>query len=163
MKKLIRFGYIAFSCLLLSSCSKDNSYFLFATEEAAPRLESDIYPLATKPAEITIGNELSVVNPGETLTLFVPYRVVSDDVQTGTITVKDEISGAIVREITMTASSDLSVLNVAVPEEIQGSSFMFVNIPIENDLVGLSLTVSTKLAGNKLSSENTMKNAFIVQ
>ena len=163
MKKLIRFGYIAMASLLISACSKDNSYFLFATEEAAPRLESDIYPVVTKPAEMTIGNELSVANPGETITLFVPYRVVSDDIQTGTITVKDDISGAIVREIAMTASTDLSVLNVAVPEEIQGSSFMFVNIPIENDLVGLSLTVSTKLVGNKLSSENSMKNAFIVQ
>ena len=163
MKKLIRFGCIAIASLLISSCSKDNSYFLFATEETAPRLESDIYPVVTKPAEMTIGNELSVANPGETITLFVPYRVVSDDIQTGTITVKDDISGAIVREIAMTASTDLSVLNVAVPEEIQGSSFMFVNIPIENDLVGLSLTVSTKLVGNKLSSENSMKNAFIVQ
>jgi hypothetical protein len=163
MKKLIRFGYIAMASLLISSCSKDNSNFLFATEEAAARLESDIYPVATKPAEMTIGNELSVANPGETLTLFVPYRVVSDDVQTGIITVKDEISGAIVREIAMTASTDLSVLNVAVPEEIQGTTFMFVNIPIENDLVGLSLSVSTKLVGNKLSSENSMKAAFIVQ
>jgi hypothetical protein len=163
MKKLIRFGYIAMASLLISSCSKDNSNFLLANDEAAPRLESDIYPVATKPAEMTIGNELSVANPGETLTLFVPYRVVSDDVQTGIITVKDEISGAIVREIAMTASTDLSVLNVAVPEEIQGNSFMFVNIPIENDLVGLSLSVSTKLVGNKLSSENGMKAAFIVQ
>ncbi len=163
MKKLLQHSYLAIYILLLTSCSKDNSYFIFASEETASRLESDIYPIATKPAEMIIGNELSIASPGETLTIFVPYTVVSDDVQTGIITVKDEISGAIVREIAMTASTDLSVLNVAVPEEIQGTTFMFANIPVENDLVGLSLSVSSTITGNKLSTGDSMKAAFSVQ
>lgn len=163
MKKLLQHSYLAIFILLLSSCSKDNSYFIFASEETAPRLESDIYPIATKPAEMIIGSELSIASPGETLTIFVPYTIASDDVQTGIITVKDEISGAIVREIAMTASTDLSVLNVAVPEEIQGTTFMFANIPVENDLVGLSLSVSSKITGNKLSTDDSIKAAFVVQ
>ena len=163
MKKLLQHSYLAIFILLLSSCSKDNSYFIFASEETAPRLESDIYPIATKPAEMIIGNELSIASPGETLTIFVPYTVASDDVQAGIISVKDEISGAIVREIAMTVSTDLSVLNVAVPEEIQGTTFMFANIPVENDMVGLSLSVSSKITGNKLSTDDSIKAAFVVQ
>ena len=76
MKKLVRLSIFALSILSLNACSKDNSYYLFANEETAPRLESAIYPIATKPAEMVIGNELSIASPGETVTIFAPYRVV---------------------------------------------------------------------------------------
>lgn len=163
MKKLIHYSQIAIFIFLLSSCSKDNSFYLFANEENASRLEANVFPVATKPAEISLGNELSVANVGETLTFFVPYIVVSDDVQTATISLTDDISGATIREIPMNMSTDLSVLNVIVPEEIQGTSFLFVSIPIENDMSGLSLTVSAKVTGNKENVEDKIKNALRIQ
>lgn len=163
MKTLIRNAYFSIFILFLSSCSKDNSYYLFTSEETASRLEANVFPVATKPAEISLGNELSVANVGETLTFFVPYMVVSDDVQTATISLTDDISGAVIREIPMNMSTDLSVLNVIVPEEIQGTNFLFVSIPIENDMAGLSLTVSAKVTGNKENVEDMIKNALRIQ
>lgn len=163
MKNLIRNAYFSIFILFLSSCSKDNSYYLFASEETASRFEANVFPVATKPAEISLGNELSVANVGETLTFFVPYMVVSDDVQTATISLTDDISGAVIREIPMNMSTDLSVLNVIVPEEIQGTNFLFASIPIENDMAGLSVTVSAKVTGNKENVEDMIKNAFRIQ
>ena len=112
---------------------------------------------------MVIGNEQSICTVGETVTLFLPYHVFSDDIQNATIVVTDALTGETVRQLPMTLSTDLSVLNVTVPEEIQGTSFMFVNVPVENDLIGRTLNVATKIVATKQTSEDAVKNAFQVQ
>lgn len=162
MKNLLTAGcLILFSCLYLS-CTKNESHYILANQEEE-YLKSDIYPVATKPAEMVIGNEQAICTVGETVTLFLPYRIAADDIQYATITLTDGLTGEMVRQIPMVLSTDLSVLNVTVPEEIQGSTFMFVNIPIENDLIGRTLNVATKITARIQTSDDTMESAFQVQ
>ena len=163
MKKFVSAVYPALLSLLLFSCSRNESHYIFAKDEIQARLESKIYPIVTKPGEMAIGNEQAICSVGETVTLFVPYQVVADDVQNAILYVKDATTGEIVRELAMTLSTDLSILNVTVPEEIQGSTFMFVSLPIENDLGGKHLSLSTQIIANKISSEDAVTNAFQVQ
>lgn len=163
MKKLVSTSYLVLFSLLFLACSKNESHYILANEELTQRLDSDIYPVATKPGEMVIGNEQSICTVGETVTLFLPYHVVSDDIQNATIVVTDALTGETVRELTMTLSTDISVLNVTVPEEIQGTSFMFVNVKVENDLIGRTLNVATKIVGYKQTSEDAVKSAFQVQ
>jgi len=164
MKKLVSTSYLVLFSLLFLACSKNESHYILANEELAERLDSDIYPVATKAAtEIVIGNEHSTCAVGETVTLFLPYHIVSDDIQHATLTVTDALTGETVREIAMVLSTDLSVLNVTVPEEIQGSTFMFVNVPVENDLIGRTLNVSTRIVAYKQNSEDEVKNALMIQ
>ena len=145
MKKLVSTSYLVLFSLLFLACSKNESHYILAKEELTERLDSDIYPVATKPVEMVIGN------------------VVSDDIQNATITVTDALTGEKVRELPMAFSTDLSVLNVTVPEEIQGTSFMFANVKVENDLIGRTLNVATKIVAIKQTSEDVVKNAFQVQ
>jgi hypothetical protein len=163
MKKLVSTSYLVLFSILYFSCSKNESHYILAKEELTERLDSDIYPVATKPGEMVIGNEQSICMVGETVTLFLPYQVISDDIQNATIVVTDALTGETVRQLAMTFSTDISVLNVTVPEEIQGSSFMFVNIPVENDLIGRTLNVATKIIAIKQTSEDAVNNAFQVQ
>ena len=163
MKKLVSTSYLVLFSLLFLACSKNESHYILAKEELTERLDSDIYPVATKPVEMVIGNEQSICTVGETITLFLPYHVVSDDIQNATIVVTDALTGETVRQFAMTLSTDLSVLNVTVPEEIQGTSFMFANVKVENDLIGRTLNVATKIVAIKQTSEDVVKNAFQVQ
>ncbi len=160
MKKLV---VISLLSLLFFSCSKDNSNYIIQKEEVTPRLESAIFPVMTKPAEVVLGTELSTCTPGESITLFLPYRVVADDVQEATMVITDPQSGSVIRELPMTFSTDPSIANVGVPEEIQGSTFLFVTISVENDMMGKAWTVSTRLKANAQQSEDTINNAFRVE
>jgi hypothetical protein len=160
MKKLV---VISILSVLFFSCSKDNSNYIFQKEEVTPRLESAIFPVMTKPAEVVLGTELSTCAPGESVTLFLPYRVVADDVQEATLVISDPETGSVIRELPMTFSTDPSIANISVPEEIQGSSFMFVTVSIENDMIGKAWTVSTHLKGNAQQSDDTINNAFRVE
>ena len=163
MKKRPSITLLTFLTILFFSCNKNESHYFLAKDEVAPRLESTIFPVVTKPTEMVIGNEQSLCSVGETITLFLPYQVVADDIQHATISLKDESTGDVVREMEMVSSTDLSILNVTVPEEIQGSGFMFITIPIESDLSGKRIGVSTKITAYKQFSEDAMHNAFLVQ
>lgn len=163
MKKFVSVSYLAFISLLFFSCSKNDSHYIFAEAEIPARLESAIYPVITKPGEMAIGNEQAICSVGETVTLFLPYEVVADDVQNAALYIKDAQTGEVLREIAMVPSTDLSILNITVPEEIQGTTYMFVSFPIENDMSGKHLGLSTKITAYKLSSEDAMSNAFQVQ
>jgi hypothetical protein len=163
MKKLVSASYLVLFTLLFLACSKNESHYILADDKLPERLDSDIYPVATKPGEMVIGNEQAICTVGETVTLFLPYHVVSDDIQHATIAVTDALTGETVRDLKMTLSTDISVLNVTVPEEIQGTSFMFVNVKVENDLIGRTLNVATKIVAYKQTSEDAVKNAFQVQ
>jgi hypothetical protein len=162
MKKFVPTSYLVLLSLLFFSCNKNESHYIFAPEAVEEILESHIYPVVTKPTEMVIGNPESVCTVGETVTLFLPYKVVADDIQNGIVSLKDAVTGETVRELEMTLSTDLSVINVTVPEEIQGSSFMFVNIPIEADLLGKTLNVSTRLVAYKQNSEDAVANALVI-
>lgn len=160
MKKLMLLTLLS---LYLLSCSKDNSNYTFEKEKVAARLQSAIFPVFTKPDEVNMGTEGAVCNAGENVSLFLPYKVVSDDVQNAIVSIKDPVTGEVIREIPMTVSTDQSVSNVIVPEELQGSTFMFATVAIENDMIGKNLTVSTKIIANKHNSEDVINNAFRVE
>jgi hypothetical protein len=164
MKKFVPVTYLAILSLLFFSCNKNESHYIFAKEEVPAKLESKIYPVITGVnGEIVLGKEQSTCTVGETVTLFLPYEVVADDIQNGRLTITDGGTGEVVRELEMTMSTDLSIINVIVPEEIQGSSFLFVNIPIEGDMAGKSFHIATKMEAYKLTSQDEMKHAFNVQ
>lgn len=160
MKKLVVISVLS---ILFFSCSKDHSNYIFQKEEVEPRLESAIFPVMTKPAEVVLGTELSTCSPGESVTLFLPYRVVADDVQDAVLVISDPENGSVIRELPMSFSTDPTIANVSVPEEIQGSTFMFVTIPVENDMLGKSWSVSTRLKANSRESDDTINNAFRVE
>lgn len=164
MQKFVSAASMAFITLLFFSCSKNDSHYIFAQEEIPARLESTIYPVVTKPGgEMAIGNEQAICSTGETITIFLPYQVVGDDIQNAILYAKDAVTGETVREIPMVLSTDLSILNVTVPEEIQGSTFMFAVLPIENDLSGKHVGITTKIIASKLNSEDAIPTAFQVQ
>lgn len=163
MKNLSTAGCILLFSLLYLSCTKNESHYLFAQPSESEKLEADIYPVATRPTELVIGNEQSVCSVGETLSFFLPYQVSGDDVQNAQFTMTDALTGETVRELPMSFFHDLSVLNVTVPEEIQGRSFMFVNVPIENDLIGRTLNISTKIIASKQTDEDKLMHAVQVQ
>lgn len=163
MKKFVSASYLVFISLLFFSCRKNDSHFIFAEAEIPARLESAIYPVITKPGEMIIGNEQATCTVGETVTIFLPYQVVADDIQNATLYINDAETGEVLREMAMVPSTDLSIINIIVPEEIQGTSYMFASIPIENNFSGKRLGLSTKITAYKLSSEDAMTNAIRVQ
>ncbi len=163
MKKSLPATLMAVLSLLLFSCNKNDSQYIFAEQAVTPKLESTIYPVVTRPSELVIGTEQSILTVGETMTVFLPYQITGDDIQNATLSFKDAVTGELVKESSMMLSTDLSILNVSVPEELQGTSFMFVTIPIEVDLTGKRIDLSTKIVAYKLSSEEKMTNAFQVQ
>ena len=164
MKKLVSTSWLALFSLLFFACNKNDGPYAYAPEEIPAKLEAHIYPVITgTTGEIILGKEQSTLTVGETVTLFLPYRMVSDDIQNGKLTITDATTGEIVRELNMTFSTDLSVINIAVPEEIQGSTFMFVNLPVDSDLIGRWFNVDAKLEAYKLTTEDNLKNAFNVQ
>jgi len=164
MKKLVPATWLAFFSLLFFSCSKNNGPYAFVPEEIPAKLEAHIYPVVTSNnGAIALGKEQSSLAVGETVTLFLPYRMVADDIQYARLYISDAVTGDVVRELEMTFSTDLSVINIAVPEEIQGSSFMFVNMPVDADLAGKWFNISAKLEAYKLRTDDNLNNAFNVQ
>ena len=100
MKKLVPATWLAFFSLLFFSCSKNNGPYAFAPEEIPAKLEAHIYPVVTNSnGEIVLGKEQSSLTVGETVTLFLPYRMVADDIQYGKLYISDAITGGIVREL----------------------------------------------------------------
>lgn len=162
MKKSLPATLMAVLSLLIFSCNKSDSQYIFAEQPVMPKLESTIYPVVTRPSELVIGTEQSILTVGETITVFLPYKVTGDDIQNAALYFKDAVTGELIKEASMILSTDLSILNVSVPEELQGSSFMFVSIPIEANLTGKRIDLSTKIVAYKLSSEEKMTNAFQV-
>lgn len=162
MKQILTATILAITSLSFYSCNKNVSEdVLVAIPE--PKLESAIYPAITKPGLMVIGTEQSICTTGENITLFVPYEVVSEDIQEATITITDAATGNILREVPLNYSTDLSVLNISVPEELQGQLFLFANLNLDTDFTGKTVTVATSIKATSLRSANSMENAFQIQ
>jgi hypothetical protein len=162
MKQIVTATILAITSLSFYSCNKNVSEdVLVAIPE--PKLESAIYPAITKPGLMVIGTEQSICTTGDNITLFVPYEVVSEDIQEATITIKDAATGVILKEVPMNFSTDISVLNVTVPEELQGQLFLFSNLNLDTEFTGKTVTVSTNIKATLLRSTNTLENAFQIQ
>lgn len=162
MKQIVTVAVLAISFLSFNSCNKNVSEdVLVAIPE--PKLESAIYPAITKPGLMVLGTEQSICTTGDNISLFVPYEIVSDDIQEATLSIKDASTGIVLKEVPMSFSTDLSVLNISVPEELQGQLFLFTNMNIDSELAGKVLTVSTTIKATSLRSSSTLDNAFQVQ
>lgn len=162
MKQIVTAAILAISSFSFYACNKNVSEdILVAIPE--PKLESAIYPAITKPGLMGLGTEQSICATGDNITLFVPYEVVSEDIQEATITIRDAVTGTVLKEVPMNFSTDLSVLNIPVPEELQGQTFLFSNMNLENEFTGKTVTVSTNIKATLLRSANTLESAFQVQ
>ncbi|MBY0537123.1 MAG: hypothetical protein K2P88_14830 [Chitinophagaceae bacterium] len=148
---------------LVLSCTKNSAHYYLAPDEVEPSLDASIYPVVTTPSKVSIGAENTVVNLGETVTFFVPYKVVGDDVQTATLTLKNNLTGEVLQEAPMTLYNDLSILNVTVPEEIQGTQFFFVSVTLDNPYAGRTVALSTEVVANRGRSKDELVHAFSVQ
>lgn len=162
MKQIVTAAILAISFLSFNSCNKNVSEdVLVAIPE--PKLESAIYPAITKPGLMVLGTEQSICATGDNISLFLPYEIVSDDIQEATLTIKDATTGVVLKEVPMSFSTDLSVLNISVPEELQGQPFLFTNMNVDSEFAGKILSVSTSIKATSLRSSNTLDNAFQVQ
>lgn len=162
MKTQLPTGLLVLSIFAILSCSKNDSAYFSKSETVKPRLESAIYPLLSQSNEVVPSHQ-TVFGAGEAITVFVPYRAVGDKVYRATLRLKDASTGETLREIPMTASTDLSVMNVVVPEEIQGAPFQFSTVSIDQELAGKSINLSSELMGGRFQSKDEWQRAFIVQ
>lgn len=159
MKKYSSLFLFVFSFAFLSSCTKNDNYYI---PELEPSLEASVYPQAAAPGLRPLGTEQATLAAGDIATFFVPFQVTADDVQTAVLVVRDANTGELLREVEMIPSSDLTVTNITVPEELQGQTFYFSTVLIDTDFQGHAVSLSTTLKGNRLQAEGSLPNAFIV-
>lgn len=162
MKKFVTVSLLAISSFIFSSCNKNVSEDVLAVVPE-PKLEAAIYPVITKPTIMAMGTEQSICNVGDNISLFLPYVIVSDDIQEASLSVRDAITGETLAEMPLSFSTDLSVLNITVPEELQGQTFLFANMNLGTEFSGRKVTVSTIIKATSLRATDTMENAFQIQ
>ncbi len=146
--------------VLFTSCKKDS----FSVPDVTPQaqLQAKIFPVVNEPREAVLGDSSSVFTVGERMTIYVPYQVSLDVLNSATLTITDE-TGEVMALIDMTQSTDMTAGAMNVPQALQGANFVFATIDLGEEYAGRRLTLQTHVSGGLTVSDDMLPNAFSVQ
>lgn len=151
---------VAVLAISFASCKKDSFTIPAVTPE--PTLQARIHPVVNEPHEAVLGEGNAVFSVGERVTLYVPYDVNYDYLNSATLTITDE-SGNVMASVDMTQSTNLVAGDLNVPMELQGANFVFATIDLGEEYAGKTLSIRSEVAGSRTLSDHAITNAFSVQ
>jgi hypothetical protein len=166
MKTLLRLTLLTFISTSLFSCTKtiDKEWSSQNAPAAVtePSVSAKIYDYTTQPALMNLGSPAAIVQEGNKVTIFVPYGIVNDKVNTATLTVKDASLDEVIGTYNLLPNTNSAAAQLVVPTDLKFSTFMFATFTIDGAYVGKTVNLYTNIAGSKVNTEDSFENAFSV-
>ena len=165
MKAIIHLCLMAIFSIAVSSCSKTdltNSIGNNNIPNTTPVIDARIYHFVNQPFETELGTPAAVFHEGDNVTIYIPYVVVNDNLQSATISMIDDATGLEIGKYDLVPSTDPSAAQLNIPDAVRLVPFMFVTFTTDNNYTDKTISLTTSFAGLLTSTTDAVNSAFTV-
>jgi hypothetical protein len=110
-----------------------------------------------------LGTASAIIHEGNTVTIYLPYAMDNEQLQSATITFTDDATGLPVSTLNLIKSTDPSAAGLNPPDGLRYVPFMFVTFTAESDYTNKTISISTTMTGAHITSTDAIGAAFSVQ
>lgn len=153
--------FVAVLAISFIACKKD-PFTIPDVPMQQPSLQAKIFPAVNQPREATLGDGSAVFYVGERVTIYVPYDVNNEYLNSATLTISDQ-DGNVMASVDMTQSTNLAANELDIPVLLQGANFVFASVDLGEEYAGKTLSIQTQVSGGQTVSDDKLPNAFTVE